>query len=48
MFNNPICALCGENELVYVLYEYHGHVFRKYPNGRLEKADEWEQQNFGK
>lgn len=47
MFNNPICALCGENELVYILYKYHGHVFRKYQNGRLEKADEWEQETFG-
>ena len=48
MFNNPIGALCDEDNLIYFLYEYRGHVFRQYPNGRLEKADEWEQQNFGK
>ena len=39
MFNNFVAALMAGDDLVYVLYTFRGHLFRKYPDGRLGRAD---------
>lgn len=39
MFNNFVAALMGDDDLLYVLYVFRGHLFRKYPDGRLGRAD---------
>ena len=39
MFNNLIAVLMDDDDLVYVLYVFRGHLFRKYPDGRLGRVD---------
>ena len=39
MFNNLIAVLMDEDVLIYELYEFHGHLFRVYPSGKIGRAD---------
>ena len=38
MFSNFVAALMDDDDLVYVLYVFRGHLFRKYPDGRLGRV----------
>ena len=42
-----ICALQDGNTILYVVGVYHGHVFRKYPDGHLGKANAQEREIVG-
>lgn len=32
-------ALCGEQEIIYRIYEFRGHLFREYTDGHITPAD---------
>lgn len=40
MFNNFLCSCCSSDSVLYDLYSFRGHVFRKYPDGHITQADE--------
>lgn len=41
MFENFIMAAMSD-ELVYECYDFRGHIFRRYPSGRICEADEYD------
>lgn len=40
MFDCHLFACCDADALVYECFLFRGHVFRRYPDGRISAADE--------
>ena len=39
MFDKFCCACCSADKLLYEVFCFRGHFFRRFPNGKLGKAD---------